>query len=242
VRVILQKLIAVCGWLLYGVILLLSGGLGSTGNGQAPGVLAVGVDGHKGEAVTTIEATIAVTTIAKSVDLSIGVTLAKVDMAGSAWDRNVSGIDTGSRLAPSGIAPSKSISQPWLGLSFGLTLPEVAGGAWDRLVGGIHAGGRLAVDNREAISVDTTIAQPGLSLGFALPEVAGGAWDRLVGGIHAGGRLAVDNREAISVDTTIAQPGLGSGGSHSGEHSNEGLHFLVRYKKEKLLWKRLQFD
>merc|ERR1719495_337476 len=191
VRVILQKLIAVCGWLLDGVILLLGGGLGSAGNGPSPGVLAVRVDGHKWEAITTIEAT-----IAKSVDLSIGLTLAQVNMAdrGGTWDRYIGGIDTGSGFAPSGIAPSKSISQPWLGLSFG----------------------------------------------FTLPEVASGAWDRLVGSIHAGGRLAVDNREAISVDTTIAQPGLGSGGSHSGEHSNEGLHFLVRYKKEKLLWKRLK--
>merc|ERR1719369_474159 len=138
VRVILQKLSAVCGWLLYGVILLLGGGLGSAGNGPSPGVLAVGVDGHNWEAITTIEAT-----VAKSVDLSIGLTLAQVDMAdgGGTWDGYVGGIDTGSGLAPSAIAPSQSITQPWLGL--GLTLAQVdsTGSAWDGHVGGIDTGG-----------------------------------------------------------------------------------------------------
>merc|ERR1719369_1770906 len=128
VRVILQKLIAVCGWLLDGVILLLGGGLGSAGNGPSPGVLAVRVDGHKWEAITTIEAT-----VAKSVDLSIGLTLAQVDMAdgGGTWHRNVGGIDTGSGLTPSG-----SISQPWLGLGLTLAKVDSTSSAWDRLVGG----------------------------------------------------------------------------------------------------------
>jgi len=164
--------------------------------------------------------------------ISLGLALA-IEVAGGTWDWLVCGIHAGGGLAVDkgeAVSVDTAIAQP--GLSLGLALAiEVASGTWDGLVGGVDAGGGLAVDNGETVSVDTTVAQPGLSLSLTLANV--GTGDRLVGGIHAGGGLAVDNREAVSVDTTVAQPGLGGGGSHSGEHSNEGLHVCDVFLRRK---------
>jgi len=194
---------------------LLSGSLLSAGDIEAPGVLAVRLqDDGSSKAIAEAEtiAAIAEGGHTSAVDqASISITL----LLASAWDRDVKGVDTWSRLeAQAPGAQSIAVAQPWLSLSLSLTLEETAGNGD---VGSVDAGGRLETPAPSSKSI--AVAQPWLSLGLALFLAC--AWDWSAVAVDAWG-----SDQAISAPSP---PGLSrsrGGGSEGSDDSGKGLHFV----------------
>jgi len=192
---------------------LLSWSLLSAGDIEAPGVLAVRLeDDGSSKAIAEAET---IAAIAEGGDTSA------VDQAGisitlllaSAWDRDVKGVDTWSRLeAQAPGAKSIAVAQPWLSLS--LTLEETAGNGD---VGSVDAGGRLEAPAPSSKSI--AVAQPWLSLGLALLLACAWDWEA----------VAVDAWGSDQAISAISPPGLSrsrGGGSEGSDDSGKGLHFV----------------